>query len=137
MRSARIGDAEPVRTTQNNEGNHNLRTELRKLRTLQLIESTRPIQDMRDGVSIDLKDYVRLTGAGRRERLKLPEAVRSRARALASSHGDQVCFQLGQAVFVERISFLVAIERQDRYGLFLLKLEVIRPQNSPEKRPAP
>ena len=35
-----------VGTTQNNEGNHNLRTELRKLRTLQLIESTRPIQDI-------------------------------------------------------------------------------------------
>ena len=53
-------------TTQNYEGNHNLRTELRKLRTLQLIESTRPIQEIRDGVSVDLKDYVRLTGAGRR-----------------------------------------------------------------------
>jgi hypothetical protein len=53
-------------TTQNYEGNHNLRTELRKLRTLQLIESTRPIQDIRDEVSVDLQDYVRLTGAGRR-----------------------------------------------------------------------
>lgn len=53
-------------TTQNYEGNHNLRTELRKLRTLQLIESLRPIQDIRDGVSVDLKDYVRLTSAGRR-----------------------------------------------------------------------
>jgi hypothetical protein len=53
-------------TTQNYEGNHNLRTELRKLRTLQLIESMRPIQDIRDGVSVDLQDYVRLTGAGRR-----------------------------------------------------------------------
>ena len=35
-------------------------------RTLQLLESMRPIQDIRDGVSVDLQDYVRLTGAGRR-----------------------------------------------------------------------
>ncbi len=52
--------------TQNYEGNNILRAELRKLRTLQLIENMQPIQDIKDGTIVDLKDYVRLTDAGRR-----------------------------------------------------------------------
>lgn len=52
--------------TQNYQGNNTVRTELRKLRTLQLIENMRPIQEIKDGTVIDLKDFVRLTDAGRR-----------------------------------------------------------------------
>jgi hypothetical protein len=52
--------------TQNYIGNHGLRTELRRLRTVQLIDSVRPIQDIKDGSSFDLKDYVRLTNQGHR-----------------------------------------------------------------------
>jgi hypothetical protein len=50
--------------TLNYIGNHNLRTELRRLRTAQLIYSINPIQDIKDGNSVDLKDYVRLTDEG-------------------------------------------------------------------------
>jgi len=35
----------------------------------------RPIQDIRDGVSVDLQDYVRLTGAGRRYLERLSREV--------------------------------------------------------------
>ncbi len=51
--------------TQHYEGNSIVRAELRKLRTLQLIENMRPIQEIKDGAIVDLKDYVRLTKAGR------------------------------------------------------------------------
>lgn len=52
--------------TQHYEGNNILRTELRKLRALHLIENLQPIQDIKDGAIVDLKDYVRLTDDGRR-----------------------------------------------------------------------
>jgi hypothetical protein len=52
--------------TLNYKGNNNLRTELRRLRTLQLIETTHPIGDIKDEAKVDLKDYVRLTEAGHR-----------------------------------------------------------------------
>jgi hypothetical protein len=52
--------------TLNYKGNHNLRTELRRLRTLKLIENTRPIADIGDDIKVDLKDFVDLTEAGHR-----------------------------------------------------------------------
>jgi hypothetical protein len=52
--------------TQNYRGNHELRTELRRLRNLQLIESVRFISEITDAKVVDLKEYVRLTSVGRR-----------------------------------------------------------------------
>jgi hypothetical protein len=52
--------------TQNYRGNHELRTELRRLRNLQLIESVRFISEITDAKVVDLKEYVRLTSVGQR-----------------------------------------------------------------------
>ncbi len=52
--------------TQNYQGNNTVRTELRKLRALRLVENLRPIQEIMDASVVDLKDYLRLTDAGRR-----------------------------------------------------------------------
>lgn len=53
--------------TQGYEGNNNVRNELRKLRTLGLIQSreNRPIGELTDRFKFDLKDFVRLTVRGR------------------------------------------------------------------------
>jgi hypothetical protein len=52
--------------TQNYKGSHELRTELRRLRNLRLIENIRFIAEITDAKVVDLKDYVRLTSVGRR-----------------------------------------------------------------------
>ncbi len=55
-------------------GNHNVRTELRRLRSLKLIQmkSGQQIRHMEDGKAVDLNDFVELTDLGRRwvERIK-------------------------------------------------------------------
>ena len=53
--------------TQNYTGNHNLRTELRKLRTLGLIQNCegRKISELADKSKIDLKEIVQLTKRGK------------------------------------------------------------------------
>jgi hypothetical protein len=52
-----------------------MRAELRKLRALGLIESIggRPIEDMRNGLSFDLRTFVELTDRGRRYVEQLPD----------------------------------------------------------------
>jgi hypothetical protein len=45
-------------------GNHNVRTELRRLRYLNLVANSQPIGSATDGSSFDLKDIVQLTPLG-------------------------------------------------------------------------
>jgi hypothetical protein len=52
--------------TANYIGNRNLQAELRRLRTLQLIENMLPIGDIPEGTKFDLEKFVRLTEAGHR-----------------------------------------------------------------------
>lgn len=51
-------------TTMGYVGNHNVRSELRRLRFLRLITSSQPVASARDGVIFDLKDIVQLTPFG-------------------------------------------------------------------------
>jgi len=64
-----------IGTTQNYVGNHDLRSELRRLRTLGLLANVgdRKIADIKDGQKIDLANFVQLTERGRRYLDKLGE----------------------------------------------------------------
>jgi len=61
------------------KGHHALRAELRRLRSITLIEmrDNRHVRDMRDGSTFDLADYVKLTPLGERwaKRIKEIEQV--------------------------------------------------------------
>jgi len=68
------------------KGNHEMRSELRRLRSLKLIDMVgdQHIQSMADGATFDLANYVRLTSLGTRwaERVKQLEAeIDSEAKA--------------------------------------------------------
>jgi hypothetical protein len=56
-------------------GNHDVRTELRRLRSLGLLSKKlgRNIADMKDGIIFDLDDYVELTDLGRRWAARIQE----------------------------------------------------------------
>jgi hypothetical protein len=55
-------------TTVNYSGNHNLRSELRRLCSINLLERLpdKHIRQMSDGLTINLSDYVKLTSLGKR-----------------------------------------------------------------------
>lgn len=62
-------------------GNHDMRTELRRLKTMGLIEKLpgRFVGEMKDGMQADLAQYVRLTSFGRRMVGQLEEMEKAKA----------------------------------------------------------
>ena len=56
------------RKTDGYVGNHDMRTELRRVRTMGLIENLpgRSVSEMKDGMNLNLSQYVQLTSFGRR-----------------------------------------------------------------------
>ena len=71
------------RTTAGYKGNHALRTELRRLRSIGLVRtrSNRAIGDLGDGAVVDLVDYLALTDLGERWARRLAELEEAPDRA--------------------------------------------------------
>jgi hypothetical protein len=60
-------------------GNHNVRTELRRLRYVKLITNSKPIGSAKDGTVFDLKDIVQLTPLGTKWAEELEKIEQPRA----------------------------------------------------------
>ncbi len=67
------------RTTANYKGNHEVRSELRRLREIKLIEMLkgREVNQIKDGLVFDLADYVKLTPHGSRWQKRIEEIEKS------------------------------------------------------------
>jgi hypothetical protein len=76
--------------TKQYKGSHEVRTELRRLRSLKLVKmrSDKPIGDIGDGKMVDLADYVSLTELGQHwvDRIKEIEAAQKNETIAQAAH---------------------------------------------------
>ena len=73
-------------STANYKGNHNLRSELRRLRSIGLL-CMRPNQQMsfiKDGMTVELANYVELTSLGQKWVRRIEDAESAEAKAAAA-----------------------------------------------------